>query len=164
MDLITPDFGLVFWQTLTLLTVMIILGKFAWNPILSTIQNREDSINASIDQAEKAKTLISELELEKSKILETAHTEKNKILAEALNAKNAILEEAQRVANLATEQAIQRTKSMLEDERKSASLALKQEVANLSVQIAEKLLTTQLTDKEANNKFMDALIKRSALA
>lgn len=164
MDLITPDFGLIFWQTLTLLVVIIVLGKFAWKPILTMVQNREDSINFSIDQAAKAKSLIAELELEKSKILETANAEKSKILAEALTAKNAILQEAERVATIATEQAIERTKSILEVERKSAILVLKQEVASLSVQIAEKLLTSQLTDKEANNKLMDDLIKRSSIA
>lgn len=164
MDLITPDFGLIFWQTLTLLVVIIVLRKFAWNPILSMVQNREDSINSSIDQAEKAKNLIAELELEKSKILETANAEKSRILAEALTAKNSILQEAERVADLATEQAIERTKSIIEVEKKSAILALQQEVATLSVHIAEKLLTTQLTDKEANYKLMDSLIKKSVLA
>lgn len=164
MDLITPDFGLVFWQTITLLVVIIILGKFAWKPILSTIQNREDTINASIEQAEQAKRLIEKLELEKYQILETANAEKNKILSEALIAKNAILEEAERAANIATEQVIERTKSILEDEKKSAVLVLKQEVANLSVQIAEKLLSTHLADKEANEKLMDKLIKKSVLA
>lgn len=163
MDLVTPEFGLIFWQTVTLIVVIFILGKFAWNPILAMLQDREDNINASLNEAKKAKALILELELEKDNLVKAAALERDKILTEAFSAKNAILEEAKKEASLLMTQALEQTKSLIETERKSVVLELRKEVSDLSIQIAEKLLINQLSNVTEQTSFVENLIKVSSL-
>lgn len=161
MDLITPDFGLVFWQTLILLVVLLILGKFAWKPILHAIQEREKDVEAALQAAEAAKVLVAQVQADKDALLETAHKEREKLIEEALAAKNVILEEAKAEANMVSRKAIEQTKLLLEREREGALAALKDEVATLSVQIAEKLLQSELQPKSTQEKLVQQLIKEA---
>lgn len=161
MDLITPDFGLLFWQTVTLLVVLLVLGKFAWKPILNAIQKREEDIKAALQAAEEAKKIVTKVQVDKDILLKTAQKEREKIIEEAIATKQAILAEAQVEADKASKKAIEQTKIILKREKESVLAALKSEVATLSVQIAEKLLQKELENKDTQIKLVQQLIKNN---
>lgn len=161
MDLITPDFGLIFWQTVTLLVVLWILGKFAWKPILHTIQEREEYVEKSLQAAEEAKQLVEQLKANKATLRQTAQKEREKLIAEAMITKAAIIEEAKAEAEKVSEKAVERTKVQLAREKEEAVAALKNEVAALSVQVAEKLLQSELHQKSQQEALVQKLIKEA---
>ena len=161
MDLITPDFGLIFWQVMTLLVVLWILAKFAWKPILAVIQKREDSIEAALREAEVAKKLAAQVQAEKEFLAQTAQKEREKIIAEAMAAKNAIIEEAGAEAAKASKKAIEKAHAVITQEKEAAQAALQNEVAILSVKIAEKLLQEELHQPSAQEALVQRLIKES---
>ena len=98
MNLITPDFGLVFWQTIILLVVLYILGKFAWRPILQAIQERERNIEQAITAATVARKTVERVQAEQTLLIEQTHAEREKIIAAALATQKAILQEAKEEA------------------------------------------------------------------
>ncbi len=159
MDLITPDFGLIFWQTITLLVVLWILAKFAWKPILAVIQNREDDIQAALRAADAAKELAVQVQAEKDALVKTAHAEREKIIAEAMEAKNAIITEAKAEAEKVSQKAIEQTSELLTKEREAALEVLKNDVASMSIQIAEKLLKQELQQQPTQEKLLQRLVK-----
>ena len=161
MDLITPDFGLIFWQTITLLVVLLVLGKFAWKPILKAIQEREEHIEAALRAAEEAQALTAQVQAEKAALLKTVQKEREKIIEEAMAAKRTIMEEAKVEADKASEKAIELTKLLLTREKEEAIAVLKNEVATLSVQIAERLLQNELQQTSAQEKWVQRLIKKA---
>lgn len=161
MDLITPDFGLIFWQTITLLVVLWILGKFAWKPILHTIQEREKYVENALQAAEEAKQLVEQLKANKATLRQTAQKEREKLIAEAMITKTAIIEEAKAEAEQVSKQAVERTKVQLTREKEEAVAALKNEVAVLSVQVAEKLLKSELHEKSQQEALAQKLIKEA---
>ena len=161
MDLITPDFGLVFWQTVTLLVVLLILGKFAWKPILNAIQERERNIEAALQAAEEAKNMVVQAQIDKEVLLKNAQKEREGLIEEAIAAKNAIIEGAKVEADKVSKKAIEQTKLLLAREKEGALAELKNEVATLSVKIAEQLLQNELQQKAAQEKLVQQLITKA---
>lgn len=161
MSLITPDFGLIFWQTVTLLVVLLLLGKFAWKPILNTIQEREGNITAALEAAEAAKKMVAKVQADKDTLLRTAHTERVRIIEEAMATKQVIIEEAKVAAAKESKKIIAQTNALLEREKEATLSVLKDRVATLSVQIAEKLLQNELQQQKAQEKLVQQLIKET---
>ena len=161
MNLITPDFGLFFWQTVTLLVVLLILGKFAWKPILNAIQEREEHVNAALQAAEVAEEMVAQVQADQEALLKTAHAERTRIIEEAVADKKVIIEEAKVEAEKEGRKMIEQTRALLEREREAALGMLKNRVATLSVQIAEKLLQNELTQPHTQEKLVQRLIKES---
>ncbi len=160
MDLITPSFGLIFWQTVTLLAVLFILAKFAWRPILAAIHEREESIAAALQAAEKAREEVMRVEEDKQALMKTAHKEREQIITEAIATKNAIVAEATSEAERASEKVIEHTCALLEREKETARGLLRNEVAVLSIQIAEKLLQNEL-QHNTQEELVQKLIKKA---
>lgn len=159
MDLITPSFGIIFWQTVTLLAVILILGKFAWKPMLQILNERENNISKSLQDAEKAKEMVVRMKEEQVQLLERIAEEEKKIILEAINSKNSILATANIEAKKITESMMQQAKKLIQAEKALAFDKLKQEVALLSIQIAEKLLIHELSSKEGQEVFMERLVE-----
>jgi F-type H+-transporting ATPase subunit b len=158
MDLLTPDFGLVFWQTITLLLVIFILGKFAWKPILRIIQEREDNVSNSLIAADEARKMLAQLQHDKENLLKTAAEERNKIVTEALKIKNEILEEAKDEAEKATRQAVENARKILHAERLAATEILKKDMVSLSLSFAEKILDAELSKKQEQERLVHKLM------
>lgn len=163
MDLITPDFGVIFWQSIILLTVILVLKKFAWGPIISFLQQREDAINSSLEKAEQANQFVKELEQQKSTLLVEVAVEKNRIIAEAVSAKNSVIAKARLEADLMTSQAIERNRKEIEEEQRIAKIALKEEMAYMAIQLAERLLKNEISSKEQSNKLLSELLKQTSV-
>ena len=161
MDLITPDFGLFFWQTVTLLVVLLILGKFAWKPILNTIEEREEHIKAALRAAEVAKEMVARVQADQEALLKTAHTERTRIISEAIVAKKAIIEEAKVEAEKESKKVVEQTRELLAREQEAALGAVQNMVATLSVQIAEKLLQNELKQQHTQEELVQRLIQEA---
>ena len=161
MDLLTPDFGLIFWQTLILLVVLRVLGKFAWKPILGAMQDREDGIVSALAAAEEAKTLVAQVQTDKEVLLRDAHAERKRLFEEAIAVKQVIIEEAKAKAEALSQKIIEQAQLHLQKEREAAIEALRHQVVVLSIQIAEKLLEKELQKQGVHEQLAQRLIREA---
>jgi F-type H+-transporting ATPase subunit b len=159
MDLITPGFGLIFWQTVVFLGLVLVLSKYAWKPMLEAIKKRETSIEESLSSAEKARDEMAKLKSDNEKLLEEARLERDEILKEALTTANNIKEEAKTDASEVTGKMIENARISIEGEKQAAISEMKEQIASLSVQIAEKLLRRNLADDQSHRELVDQFIK-----
>ncbi len=158
MNLVTPDIGLLFWMLLSFSIVLLILKKYAWKPILEALQNREQSIQDSLDQAENARKDIEGMKADNERILQEARNERDILLREARETKDAIVGEAKDAAKKEAEGLLERARQEIHTEKLAALAELKGHVASLSIEIAEKVLQEQLANDEAQNKLVDRLL------
>lgn len=159
MDLLTPSTGLVFWQLITFLGLFFILAKFAWKPILDSLKEREESIQQALDSAEKAKQEMASLKSDNEKLLKEAREERDKILRDARTASNQIQEEAQASAKKTADKIIADAKAVINTEKQAALRDVKAQVAQFSLDIAEKLIKKNLADDKSQKELVDTLIK-----
>jgi|SRR3972149_958474 len=155
MELIKPGFGLIFWMVISFGMVLFILGKFAWPAILKALKMREVSIHESLTSAQKAREEIKRLEAEYDNIIARAKTERDIVMAEAREMKEQIILEAKYKANAEADHIIKNALVTIESEKNKAIQELKAQVATLSVEIAEKILRTKLSDTEDQRKIID---------
>jgi F-type H+-transporting ATPase subunit b len=161
MNLITPDFGLIFWQTVILLVVLLILGKFAWKPILNAIQEREENVETALQAAEVARRMVAQAQIDKEMLLRTAHKERTEIIELATETQHVIINEAKIEAEKVSKKMIEKTRVLLAEEQEAALEGMKNIVATLSVQIAEKLLQAQLEQRHTQEKLVHRLIEEA---
>ena len=161
MNLITPDFGLIFWQTVTLLFVLLVLGKLAWRPILNAIQDREANVEAALQAAEVARGVVAQAQEDKEMLLRTAHAERTKIIELATETRQAIINEAKIEAEKVSKKIIEKTRALLAEEQEAVLEDMKNIVATLSIQIAGKLLQTQLEQPHTQEKLVHRLIEEA---
>lgn len=159
MGLVTPDYGLLFWMLLTFLAVLYILKKFAWGPILSSLKEREDSIEEALESAQKAREEMGKLQADNEKILAEARNERSQMLKEAKDLQQKMLEEAKQKAAQEADKMIESARRAIENEKEAAIGEMKENIASLSVLIAEKILKKQLEDPEKQKELMDQYLK-----
>lgn len=159
MGLLTPDIGLLFWMLLAFSVVLIILKKFAWKPIMSALKEREKSIEGALKSAEKAKLEMAKMQADNEKILAEARLERDKLIKEARQMKEKIIEEAKTQAQSEGQKMIEAARQSINSEKKAAIKEIKDQVATLSVQIAEKLIKDKLTDNANQSDYIDQLLK-----
>jgi F-type H+-transporting ATPase subunit b len=151
MKLVTPDFGLVIWMTLTFLTVLFLLSKFAWKPILKMIGEREKSIEDALLSAVKAKEEMAKLTSNNELLLKEAQIERDALLKSARETKDQIIAEARERATIEAERLISVARETINNERQKAIVEIKNQVATLSLEVAEKLVRKELSS-DANQK------------
>src|ERR1035437_5839816 len=149
MELVKPEIGTIFWMSIVFLTLVIILGKFAWGPIMKSLKEREDTITDALKSAERAKEEMSKLQADNQKILAEARTERDLLLKEAREIKDKLIADAKGLASIEAAKLIENAKIAIESEKLSAINQIKAQVAELSVEIAEKILTKGLSDKKS---------------
>jgi F-type H+-transporting ATPase subunit b len=159
MGLVLPEYGLLFWMLLTFLIVMYILKKFAWKPILSSLKEREESIDDALKSAEKAREEMANLQATNEKILAEARHEREEMLKEARDIKQKIIDEAKDKATIEANKLIELAKVTISNEKTAAIEDMKKSIAVMSIQIAEKILKNELADpkqqKELVNKYLN---------
>lgn len=148
MDLVTPGFGLVFWTTLSFLILLVLLGKFAWSPILKAIKEREDTIQAAIESAERAKDEMRKLKDSNDALLQQAREERDILLKEARETKDQIISEAKNKAKEEVEKIVSASREEIRNEKAKAITELKDQVAEISFEIAEKVLSEKLSNSD----------------
>jgi F-type H+-transporting ATPase subunit b len=158
MNLVKPEFGLIFWMTVTFLIVFFLMKKFAWGPILNMIHEREESIETALAAAEKAKEEMAELQNNNEKLLAEARLEKDKMLKEAREIKETMINDAKELAQKEAQRMIAEARNSIQNEKMAAINELKNEVAVMSVEIAEKIIRKDLSKDENQKALVASLI------
>jgi F-type H+-transporting ATPase subunit b len=156
MELIQPGIGLIFWMTISFGLVVFLLGKYAWKPILKSLKEREDSIDQALHAADKAREEMKLLQSDNEKLLREAKNERDAILNEARKIREKMIEEARTKANEEAQRIVENAKERIENEKMAAITELKNQIALLSIEIAEKLIREEL----AKDKKQEALIQK----
>ncbi|GAA4096268.1 F0F1 ATP synthase subunit B [Mucilaginibacter panaciglaebae] len=163
MELVTPHIGLVVWTTVSFLILLTILGKFAWKPILGAINERERFIEDALLKAEAAKEEMSRLTNENDALLKQARAERDVILSEAKKLKDQIISEAKDAAHTEGARMIELARIEINNQKAIAMADVKNQVATLSLEIAEKVLKEQLADQQKQNELVSQLLKEVKL-
>ena len=163
MDLVTPDVGLLFWTLVSFTILYLILRKFAWGPILGAVKEREESIKAALDAADNAKKEMENLKADNEKILNEAKIERETMLKEAREMKSKLISDAEDEAKIKAKKMVEAAKTAIQNEKNSAMNELKNAVVDLSVGIAEKLISEELADKDKQLKMIEEILDGSKL-
>ncbi len=158
MDLVTPGIGLIFWTTFIFFLLLIVLRVFAWKPILNAVKNREASIKSALDSAENAKEEMKKLQAKNEEIIQNARVERDALMKEAREVKDKIINEAKEKAQQEAAKLIESARLNIRNEKTAAIAAIKDQVANLSVEIAEKILREKLSQSKEQDKLISRLI------
>ncbi|TSJ80842.1 MAG: F0F1 ATP synthase subunit B [Candidatus Cardinium sp.] len=145
MNLITPDFGIIFWQTTTFLVVLFVLSKFAWKPILEVVQAREHAVANAVDKIAQAQALIKQVEDDKVRLIGEAHLERERIIGEALTTQQAIINQAHQEGLAVKEQLLAQARIEITREEARTLEAARANIGALVLQVAEKLLVKELS-------------------
>jgi F-type H+-transporting ATPase subunit b len=155
MDLVMPGVGLIFWMTLTFVFLLLILKKFAWKPIMSSIKEREQKISTSLAMAKQTQEDMKRLQADNEKLLHQAREERDVILREANKLKDSIIGEAKNKAQSEADRIVESARVNIESEKAAAIAELKNQVASLTIEVAEKVLSAELTDKAKQTSFAE---------
>ena len=161
--LVKPDIGLIFWTTITFLILLVLLRKFAWKPILGAVKEREESIITSLAAAEKARDEMERLQSNNEKILKEARQERDKLLKEAREIRDKIVNDAKGEAAEQAEQIISSAKEQIHHQKMAAITELKNQVGEMSIEIAEMILRSELGDKKKQQELVDSHLKNFKL-
>lgn len=159
MELVKPAFGLIFWMIISFSIILFILKKFAWKPILDMLKERENTISDALNSAQKAKEEMLVLKAGNEKILQDARNERDVLLKEAREAKETIINEAKIKATEAADKILASSRENITNEKMAAMTELKNYVAALSIEIAEKVLKQELSDPEKQKELVQSLLK-----
>jgi F-type H+-transporting ATPase subunit b len=151
--------GLFFWQTVIFVLLIFLLKKFAWKPILDAVNEREEGIRRALKSAEKAREEMASLQSENEDTLKKARLERDGLLKEAREIKQKLIEEAKNEANKEAKKIIIQAQETIESEKNAAIVDLKNQVANLSIEIAEKVLKEKLSEDKAQMNLVKELVK-----
>ncbi|MBW6501969.1 MAG: F0F1 ATP synthase subunit B [Bacteroidales bacterium] len=154
-SLITPEVGTVFWTTLIFLIFFLVLRKFGWKPILSMIKQREEMIKGSLESAEQARKEMLKLQSDNEAIIRKARDEREDILREAREIRDKLIAEARGKANEEAEKLVEKAKTSIGKEKTKALSEIREHIANLSVEIASRLLGEELKRTGAQEKLID---------
>ena len=158
MDLITPDFGLLFWMTVVFLIVFFILWKWGFPVIVKMVNDRKDFIDDSLRKAREANERLANIKTESESILQEAREKQALILKEASETRNAIVEKAKENARAEGARLLSEAKAEIESEKQNAIRDIRAQVAELSVQIAGKVLHQELQSDKKQMELIEKLL------
>lgn len=158
MELLLPDIGLIFWQSVVFLIVFIVLALFVWRPISDALKARESMIEDSLRAADNAKEEIEQIKADNEYLLQEARMERDKILKDATDVANKIKEEAKEETSRISEKMIEDARASIEGEKKQALNEVKNLVSELSLEIAEKILREKLKDDKSQKELVQKFL------
>lgn len=150
--------GLFIMQTILFLGLIFLLKKFAWKPILDAVNEREEGIKNALQSAEHAKKEMQNLKSDNEKLIAEARLERDAMMKEAREIKDKMINDAKTEAQVAGQKMIEQAKASIESEKNAALAELKSQVSSLSLEIAEKLLKDELSNKEAQTKLVEKML------
>src|SRR5690606_8177010 len=165
METLLNDFspGLFIMQTVILLVLIFLMVKFAWKPIIGSLNDREEGIKNALDAAERARNEMENLQADNQKLLQEARMERESMLKEARDLKNKMIEDAKGEAQEQANKIIKQAQVTIESEKKAAISELKAQVASLSIEIAEKVVREELSNKDKQAKLVDSMLDEATL-
>lgn len=153
------SFGLFFWQTLLFVGLLLLLAKYAWRPILEAVEERENTIKDSLEAAEKAKADMEAVQADNKRILKEARAERDALLADAKKASTQMINNAKEAAQVEAEKIAAAAQEAIQQEKNAAINDLKNQVASLSIDIAQKVVQGELADAKKQEALVEKLIK-----
>ena len=156
--ILTPDFGLFFWMLIAFLVVFVLLAKFGFPVITGMVEERKNFIDDSLRKAHEAQERLANIQQEGESILQEAREKQAQILKEAAESRDAIVEQAQQKARAEGARLLDEAKAAIEQEKKAAIADIRQQVATLSVDIAEKVLRQNLRDDKSQMDLIDRML------
>ena len=163
MELLTPSFGLIFWTALAFIIVLFILRKYAWGPILSSLNEREKSIADSLETAQRVKAEMAQLKNENEELMVKAREERGVMLKEARETKDKIINEAKEQAKLEANKIIVEAQQAIQAQKMAAITEVKNQVGKLVIEVTEKVLRKELNNKEAQEEHIKGLVNEVKL-
>jgi F-type H+-transporting ATPase subunit b len=152
------SFGLFFWQGIILIILIVLLRKFAWKPILDSLNTREEGIKSALESAEKAKQEMANLKADNEKMLQEARADRDEMLKEAQEMKKKIMAEATEDATEKANTIIAKAQETIQSEKKAALSEINEQVATLSLQIAEKVIKQDLSDDKSQMELINKML------
>lgn len=156
--LVTPDLGLIVWTTVVFCILLFLLAKFAWRPILNAVKQREQSIEEALNKAEEAKKEMAQLQSANEDLLKEARAERDEMLKEARTLKDKIIAEAKAKAGEDADRIIASARESIQHEKMAAVTELKNQVAVLSIEIAEKILKQELSSEAKQSSMISSVV------
>ena len=163
MELVTPQLGLIFWQLVFFGILLFLLAKLAWKPILSSLSEREHQIQSALDLAEKTRADMAKLQADNQQLLAEARSERDSILKAAKESADRIIAESKDKATVEGKRIIEDARETISNERAALVAQMKKEVVTISLEIAEKVLRKELSDKSAQERLVADLAKEARL-
>ena len=157
-SILTPDIGLLFWMFLAFVVVLFILAKYGFPAIIDMVENRKKYIDESLRKAHEASERLENIQQEGETILQEAREKQAFIMKEAAETRDAIVEKAQEKARDESARLLADAKKQIEIEKQNAIRDIRSQVAELSVQIAEKVLRQRLSSDEQQMEMIDRLL------
>ncbi len=155
MGIVTPGFGLIFWTTLTFFILLFLLAKFAWKPILKAVQDREEAINAALKAAEAAKAEMASLHSNNEQLVKEAREEREQILKEARSLRDKTIADAKTAASEEAAKVLDLARAQINNEKMAAMTEVKNQVAQLAIDMSERILRAELKDAAAQKVMVD---------
>ena len=157
MDLILPDYGLLFWTGLVFCLLLFLLAKYAWKPILNAVNAREQKIQEALDLADKTRAEMQLLQAENEKILKEARSERDALIKDAQEIANKLVDEAKNKAKMEATKIVESAKVIISMEKAAAITDLKNQLAGYSLSIAEKIVRGDLASDEKQKALANKL-------
>jgi F-type H+-transporting ATPase subunit b len=157
MQLLTPEFGLLIWTLLAFLIVFFILAKYAWPQIIKGLRDREQSIASSLETAERVKTEMAQLQSENEELLAKAREERASMLKEARETKDKIVNEAKEQAKVEANKIMVEAQAAIQAQKMAALTDVKNQVGNLVIEVSEKILRRELSNKGEQESYIKQL-------
>ncbi|MBQ9569415.1 MAG: F0F1 ATP synthase subunit B [Alloprevotella sp.] len=158
-SILTPDFGLLFWMLVSFLVVFLLLAKFGFPAIIKAVEERKNFIDESLSKARQANEKLAGIQAESEKILREAREQQAQIIKEAMATRDGIIQDARDKAQLEGRNLLDEAKKQIEAEKEVALRDIRTQVADLSVQIAEKVIRQQLLHDDEQEKFIARMLE-----
>lgn len=161
MEKLVEEFslGLFFWQTLLFVGLLLLMAKYAWKPILTAVEERENTIKDSLEAADKAKTDMEAIQADNKRILKEARAERDALLAEAKKASTQMINEAKDAAKTEADKIAAVAQEAILQEKNAAINDIKNQMASLSIEIAQKIVQGELSDQKKQEQLVEKLVK-----
>jgi F-type H+-transporting ATPase subunit b len=157
-SLATPAIGTIFWTTIIFGLLLILLRVFAWKPIMEAIKAREDSIKGSLEAADEARRDMERLQADNEAIMKEARKERDTLMKEARDSKDKMIAEAKNQAKTEADRIVEKARIGIEKEKSAAIAEIRDQVADLSVEIAEKILRENLKETPEQDRLISKLL------
>lgn len=158
MELVSPGLGLIFWMTLSFGVVLFVLGKFAWRPIMKALREREETIDSALHAADTARQEMKALKFSNEQLLKEAKEERDTLMRDARKVRDAMMEEAKTKASEEANRIVENAKASIEYEKLAAMTDLKNQLAQLSIDVAEKILKEELSKGSKQEEYLKNLV------
>ena len=163
MQLVEISYGLIFWMTTSFLIVLFILRKFAWKPILGALSEREQTIEAALSEAKKAREEIAAMSVRNADLMREAREEREVLLKEARDIRDKEIALAKDRAKTEADAMLARARLEIQNEKNAAIVEMKNQLAELSIQVAEVILKEKLADPRAQQSLVDKVMAEAEL-